>query len=105
MEGHQRVIETRWWSFWAVVSRCQWMLESLSTKSWNRDITCRFHVICHRHVKPLTPTRKTPTPGSWVGVLWVGVRVGLAYPRVTRAIPYLDVLDMQYQSCELFEAG
>jgi hypothetical protein len=41
-------------------------------------------------VKPLTPTRKTPTHGPWVGVSRVGVRVGLAYPRVTHAIPYMQ---------------
>ena len=38
-------------------------------------------------VKPLTPTRDTLYPGQGYRVSRVGVRVGLAYPRVTRAIP------------------
>ena len=41
--------------------------------------------------KPWTPTRDTRYPGKGYRVLQVGVQVGLAYPRVTHAIPYLGV--------------
>ena len=36
----------------------------------------------------MTPTRENLYPGQGYGFSWVGVRVGLAYPRVTHDIPY-----------------
>ena len=38
-------------------------------------------------MKPWTPTHDTWYPGKGYWVLQVGVWVGLAYPRVTHAIP------------------
>ena len=45
-------------------------------------------------VKPQTPTRDTRYPGKGYRVSRVQVRVGLAYPRVTRATPYVRAITM-----------